>query len=68
MASNSPTLMQSEEEFLNKKEEIVTLCNTFNARKYFWINTRNCKQVEYEIIKKSLEAKECNYKNISFKW
>ena len=44
--------------FLNKKEEIVTLCKTFNARAYFWINPRNCKQVQYEIIREALEAIE----------
>ena len=46
------------ESFLNKKEEIVTLCKTFNARAYFWINPRNCKEVQYEIIKETLEAIE----------
>ena len=33
------------ETFLSKKEEITTLCKTFNARAYFWINPRNCKEV-----------------------
>ena len=50
--------------FLNKKEEIVTLCKTFNARAYFWINPRNCKQVQYEIIRETLEAIECNSKKL----
>ena len=50
--------------FLNKKEEIVTLCKTFNARAYFWINPRNCKQVQYEIIREALEAIECNSKKL----
>lgn len=42
--------------FLNKKEEIVTLCKTFNARAYFWVNPRNCKQVQYEIIREALKS------------
>jgi hypothetical protein len=46
------------ETFLTKKEEITTLCKAFNARAYFWINPRNCKQVQYEIIKEALEAIE----------
>lgn len=46
------------ETFLAKKEEITTLCRTFNARAYFWINPRNCKEVQYEIIKETLEAIE----------
>ena len=44
--------------FLAKKEKIVTLCKTFNARAYFWVNPRNCKQVQYEIIRETLEAIE----------
>lgn len=50
--------------FLNKKEEIVTLCKTFNARAYFWVNPRNCKQVQYEIIREALEAIEYNSKKL----
>lgn len=46
------------ETFLSKKEEITTLCKTFNARAYFWINPRNCKEVQYEIIREALEAIE----------
>ena len=46
------------ETFLSKKEEITTLCNTFNARAYFWVNPRNCKEVQYEIIREVLEAIE----------
>ena len=46
------------ETFLAKKEEITTLCKAFNARAYFWINPRNCKQVQYEIIREALEAIE----------
>ncbi len=46
------------ETFLAKKEEITTLCKVFNARAYFWVNPRNCKQVQYEIIKETLEAIE----------
>lgn len=44
------------ETFLSKKEEITTLCKAFNARAYFWINPRNCKEIQYEIIKEALEA------------
>ena len=46
------------EHFLSKRNEIITLCKTFNARAYFWINPRNCKQVQYEIIREALEAIE----------
>ena len=46
------------ETFLSKKEEITTLCKTFNARAYFWVNPRNYKQVQYEIIREVLEAIE----------
>lgn len=46
------------ETFLAKKEEITTLCKVFNARAYFWVNPRNCKQVQYEIIRETLEAIE----------
>ena len=44
--------------FLSKKEEITTLCKAFNARAYFWVNPRNCKEVQYEIIREVLEAIE----------
>ena len=46
-----------EKSFLAKKDEIVTLCKTFNARAYFWVNPRNCQQVQYEIIREALEAR-----------
>lgn len=46
------------ETFLSKKEEITTLCKAFDARAYFWVNPRNCKQVQYEIIREVLEAIE----------
>ena len=46
------------ETFLSKKEEITTLCKAFNARAYFWVNPRNCKEIQYEIIKEALEALE----------
>ena len=46
------------ETFLSKKEEITTLCEVFNARAYFWVNPRNCKEVQYEIIREALEAIE----------
>lgn len=55
------------ETFLSKKEEITTLCKAFNARAYFWINPRNCKEVQYEIIREALEAIELrthNYLNV----
>lgn len=54
----------NEETFLSKKEEIITLCKAFNARAYFWINPRNCKQVQYEIIREALKAIECNSKKL----
>lgn len=46
------------ETFLSKKEEITTLCKAFDARAYFWVNPRNCKEVQYEIIREALEAIE----------
>lgn len=46
------------ETFLSTKEEITTLCEAFNARAYFWVNPRNCKEVQYEIIREVLEAIE----------
>lgn len=46
------------EHFLSKRDEIITLCKTFNARAYFWINPRNCKEVQYEILRETLEALE----------
>ncbi len=56
------------ETFLAKKEEITTLCKAFNARAYFWVNPRNCKEVQYEIIKETLEAIELiNYLNVYLK-
>ena len=48
----------NKETFLSKKEEITTLCKASNARAYFWINPRNCKEVQYEIIREALEAIE----------
>ncbi len=44
--------------FLATKDEITTLCNALNARAYFWVNPRNCKEIQYEIIKEALEALE----------
>lgn len=44
--------------FLATKDEITTLCNALNARAYFWVNPRNCKEVQYEIIREALEAIE----------
>ena len=52
------------ETLLSKKEEITTLCKAVNARAYFWVNPRNCKQVQYEIIREALEAIECNSKKL----
>ena len=46
------------ESFLAKRDEIIILCKAFNARAYFWINPRNCKQVQYEIIREATEALE----------
>lgn len=48
----------NEETFLSKKEEITTLCKSFNARAYFWVNPRNCKDIQYELIREALEAIE----------
>lgn len=48
------------ESFLKKKDEIIILCKSFNARAYFWVNPRNCKQVQYEIIRETIEAIENN--------
>lgn len=48
----------NEETFLSKKEEITTLCKSFNARAYFWVNPRNCKEIQYELIREALEAVE----------
>ena len=46
------------ETFLSKKKEIITLCKAFNARAYFWVNPRSCKEIQYGIIKEALEALE----------
>ena len=46
------------ETFLEKKEEIIILCKAFNARAYFWVNPRNCKEVQYELIREALESVE----------
>lgn len=46
------------ETFLATKEEIITLCKAFNARAYFWVNPRNCKQIQFEIIREATEAIE----------
>ena len=46
------------ETFLSKKKEIITLCKAFNARAYFWVNTRSCKEIQYGIIKEAMEALE----------
>lgn len=48
----------NEETFLSKKKEITTLCKAFNARAYFWVNPRNCKEVQYELIRETLKAIE----------
>ena len=52
------------ESFLAKRDEIIILCKAFNARAYFWINPRNCKQVQYEIIREATEALECNSRKL----
>ena len=41
----------SKEEFLNKKDYIIDLCNTYKARAYFWINPRNSQKIALECIK-----------------
>ena len=48
----------NKETFLKRKEEIITLCKAFNARAYFWVNPRNCKEIQYELIREALEAIE----------
>lgn len=53
-----------EETFLKKKSEIAILCKAFNARAYFWVNPRNCKQVQFEIIREAAEAIECNSRKL----
>lgn len=50
--------------FLSKRDEIITLCKTFNARAYFWINPRNCKEVQYEILRETIEALEQDSHNL----
>lgn len=52
------------EYFLSKRNEIITLCKTFNARAYFWINPRNCKEVQYEILREIIESLEQNTHNL----
>jgi len=52
------------ETFLKKKLEIAILCKAFNARAYFWVNPRNCKQVQFEIIRETTEAIECNSRKL----
>lgn len=52
------------ETFLKKKDEIIILCKAFNARAYFWVNPRNCKQVQYEIIREATEALECDSRKL----
>lgn len=52
------------EHFLSKRDEIITLCKTFNARAYFWINPRNCKEVQYEILRETIEALEQDSHNL----
>lgn len=52
------------ETFLKKQNEIIILCKAFNARAYFWVNPRNCKQVQFEIIREATEAIECNSRKL----
>ena len=52
------------ESFLAKRDEIIILCKAFNARAYFWVNPRNCRQVQYEIIREATEALECNSRKL----
>ena len=52
------------ETFLKKQNEIIILCKAFNARAYFWVNPRNCKQVQFEIIREATEALECNSRKL----
>lgn len=51
-------------QFEKRKEEIILLCKTFNARAYFWINPRNCKQVQIEVVRQALEALELDSRKL----
>lgn len=50
--------------FLDAKDEITMMCKTFNARAYFWVNPRNCKQVQIEALKQLANSIECNNFNL----
>ena len=41
----------NEEDFLKKKDHIISLCEQHNARAYFWINPRNARKIALECIK-----------------
>ena len=41
----------NKEEFLNKKDYIIDLCEKYNARAYFWVNPRNSHKIALECIK-----------------
>ena len=41
----------NEEDFLKKKDHIISLCEQYNARAYFWINPRNARKIALECIK-----------------
>lgn len=41
----------NKEEFLNKKDYIIDLCEKYNARAYFWVNPRNSRKIALECIK-----------------
>ena len=41
----------TKEDFLNKKDFIIDLCEKYNARAYFWINPRNSRKIALECVK-----------------
>lgn len=41
----------NEEDFLKKKDYIISLCEQHNARAYFWINPRNARKIALECVK-----------------
>ena len=42
--------IRSIEDFINKQQEIISLCEKFNARAYIWINPRNTTEVSWTCL------------------